>query len=137
MDKKIRILIIFLTVLYFGIIVFMLLYPFSRNEKLPRSIIGIRSDYVAHFLMFLPSSFIIWVFIHSFIDNVKRSTYVISIVLSIAFAILTELGQKYLTVSRNAELYDFVADFFGIIFGAIILFIFSNRVKKCLFNKIK
>lgn len=53
----------------------------------------------------------------------------ISLVLSIFFGIAIELMQKFFTVTRNADLFDVIANLFGASM-AVVLIIFLNKYKR-------
>ncbi len=53
----------------------------------------------------------------------------ISLVLSIFFGIAIELMQKFFTVTRNADLFDVIANLFGASM-AVLLIIFINKYKR-------
>lgn len=53
----------------------------------------------------------------------------ISLVLSVFFGIAIELMQKFFTVTRNADLFDVIANLFGASM-AVVLIIFLNNYKR-------
>ena len=64
------------------------------------------------------------------ISNLKNlKLLLISLVLSFFFGIAIELMQKFFTVTRNADLFDVIANLFGA-FMAVVLIIFLNNYKR-------
>lgn len=64
------------------------------------------------------------------IGNLKNGKLLlISLVLSVFFGIVIELMQKFFTVTRNADLFDVIANLFGAS-TAVVLIIFLNNYKR-------
>lgn len=64
------------------------------------------------------------------ISNLKNGKLLlISLVLSFFFGIAIELMQKFFTVTRNADLFDVIANLFGASM-AVVLIIFLNNYKR-------
>lgn len=64
------------------------------------------------------------------ISNLKNGKLLlISLVLSFFFGIAIELMQKFFTVTRNADLFDVIANLFGAS-TAVVLIIFLNNYKR-------
>lgn len=84
-------------------------------------------DKLVHFLFYfslsitLSSSF----FKHSAL-NINR-IFLITIFISLSYGLLMEILQYYVAIHRSAELYDFIANTIGCIFGVILFNTLKNR----------
>jgi VanZ family protein len=84
-------------------------------------------DKLAHFIEYFIFSCLFCLYLY-FSKRTERRIIVLTIIL-IAFAYLDELHQK-LIPGRQYSLYDFTADFLGIISGWSILFIMNRKKSK-------
>ena len=91
--------------------------------ELPQYFLGIRIDRYFHFIMFLPYPFIGWLTYRysRHVGRYKEFALSLTFVTGLVFAVFTELAQKYLLDARSGEFQDFIADFFGILVGTVIV----------------
>ncbi len=83
---------------------------------------GIKLDKIAHFIMFIPYPFLAWTLLSHNKTNLRLISKIVIIFISGAFlAAITELLQRYLTVSRDGDLLDSIADGVGIIVGILLI----------------
>lgn len=88
------------------------------------------SDKFGHFLMFVPLPFLVFLKLRFETPPTSFSRIIfISIVLSILLGIITELGQIYLTATRDGDFYDFMADLAGVLTGILILKVVGTSIE--------
>ena len=108
---------------YVAAVMFLILFDFSdiNMSEVPTTILGVPTDKIAHFLMFLSFPIIIGIYriYHRRIKLLQHNIVILT--LGVAFAITTELLQLSLTSYREFDMYDIVADICGIIIGLIII----------------
>lgn len=130
MQKKIRIFVFSLFLLYVGLVMFFCFFNISNPTiDLQKYFLGIRGDRYAHFLMFFPYPFIAWLTINSS-TLCKRGSIIITLVSGLFFAFFTELVQCLFIPVRQGEILDFTADGIGIILGTIIISFIGKWVMK-------
>jgi len=88
----------------------------------------ISPDKLVHLGMFAPFAYLIrWGQRKSGVRG--KNQFLFPLVFGIIYAIFTELLQFYVIVGRNGNIYDALADIFGIILGLIIFSKFNNTEK--------
>ncbi len=113
-----------LFLLYVGMVLFFCFFNFSMPDlELPQYFLGIRIDRYFHFIMFLPYPFIGWLTYRysRHVGRYKEFALSLTFVTGLVFAVFTELAQKYLLDARSGEFQDFIADFFGILVGTLVV----------------
>lgn len=95
-----------------------------------KPVIGI--DKVVHLLMYAVFTYAtLWGYREPFMNNGKnyrRKAFWITLSLGIVYGALTEVMQEFLVPGRNGNMYDWLADVIGSIFGAIIaVFLLRDR----------
>lgn len=119
-----------LFVLYIILLAFLCFGNFSSMQHAPKTVLGIPSDKVVHFAMFLPFPILSFLSYNGFSRKFGKALAVIALAF-LAGAILaagTELGQG-LTSYRSADSHDFLADLIGLGVGALCLII-TKSVRK-------
>ena len=107
--------------LYLCLVAFLCFGKFPQSDSIPRSILGIPSDKVAHFFMFLP---LVPLLVQSVLKESMSKWRIIliitiSVIIGAGLAAATEYGQV-LTGYRFSDIKDFTADAAGIVTGAIV-----------------
>lgn len=99
---------------------------FSPGNALPQTrMINIpHSDKAIHYLMFLGFA-ALWLYDSK---NNTKTIKVLVLFLSICFAALSELIQHYFISGRTGNIYDFVADFFGLVCGIVVYFTLVKKI---------
>lgn len=67
----------------------------------------------------------------------KKRRYIVTttiIILTTVYALLTEVLQLYVFIGRHGSLYDFVADFVGVIVGIVAYYLLNLKKKKVGYN---
>lgn len=115
---------------YMTAVILLCLIRTDSLPELPTYILGIPLDKVMHFLMFLPFPFLGYMAFYPAEKSVWRETAILLILclLGAGFAFSTEKLQA-LTAYRSFEPADLLADFTGIISGAVpvIIQIYRRR----------
>ena len=107
---------------YLCAVAFLCFGNFSSMSEVPDYFLGIPLDKIAHFVMFLPLPVLIY--LSSFKDGrpprKPLAVLCIAIVVGIALAATTELGQSRLDY-RSGESSDFKADVIAVALSALVL----------------
>ncbi len=92
-------------------------------------------DKVVHIIIFMVQTFLLmFAFGRQYLNLNKRLFYtVVLLTILTAFALLTEVLQAYVFIGRDGNLYDFIADFIGVIVGFFMYSIYNKKK----FNKNK
>ena len=104
---------------------------FSGSSDLPKSLLGIPLDKIAHFLMFLPFPILSFFAFDKYTESTWKSL-LFSTITCIAGCLLaagTELVQSRLSY-RSGDPNDFLADFSAILLGSILVFFLDIRKQK-------
>ena len=105
---------------------------FSSLPKVSKAILGIPTDKVVHFCMFLPFPILAFLAYDKYTGN-RRSVLIFALVTFLAGCLLaagTELGQAYLTKHRSGDAMDFIADFTALLTGSVIATLIDLRKLK-------
>lgn len=127
-NSKIRKLYVVLLILYLGAVAWLCFGSFDNAPSIKESFLGIPTDKLIHFSMFLPFPVIAR---GLFIGVTKKPLHSLLLVLGLfvigcIIAAVTELGQG-LTDYRTADPNDFLADGIGLATGSIIALILDLR----------
>lgn len=133
MNKKVKYIFNILFAIYIGLVLFVCLHKFEDSgNNLGGFFLGIRMDKVAHFIMFFPYPFVTWLnLVYS--GRTFKSPYtpvLIVLISGLLIASATEFMQEYMTIYRDGDPFDFVADITGIITGSLIILAFGRYIKK-------
>ena len=124
MTRKAVILSRILFALYIIVLAFLCFGNFSSIQQAPKTILGIPSDKVVHFLMFLPFPILSYLSFDCF--SRKSSKAIVAIIVTFLVGAIvaasTELGQG-LTVYRSADSHDFIADLIGLGLGTLCIIV--------------
>lgn len=105
---------------------------FSSVPKVQDEILGIPTDKLVHFLMFLPFPFLAYFAFDKHTETV-RSTLAFTAICFLAgcaFAAVTEYGQAYLTTWRNGDPKDFVSDIVALALASIVVIFLDIRKQR-------
>ena len=95
---------------------------FSSLPQVSNSFLGIPTDKLAHFCMFLPFPILAFLAYDKFTGD-RRKVLIFALVTFLVGCLLaacTELGQAFLTEHRSGDPMDFLADFLAILTGSVI-----------------
>ena len=112
------------------------------GSLLPKAKPAIGLDKIAHIIMFLGFSFItLWGYRKPYQENGKNyriKAIAITIVISILFGALTEIMQEAFIPGRDGNIFDWIADVLGAVFGVCLYYFFQrkrNNLKNAAFRK--
>ena len=134
--KKIKsyIVVTTLMLIYIALVFFCCLHNFSSGPELDlgKYFLGIRLDRYIHFTMFFPYPFVAWLFLNytNKFNIYRHYTYAIILISGLFFATLAEASQEMLTLYRDTDPFDFVANLTGISVGTLLVHIFNKPIKK-------
>lgn len=125
-----------LLVAYIALLCILCFADFSYIKNAPNYILGVPTDKIVHFLMFLPFPILIY---FSFGRKCKKNICaaifsIVTMICGCLFAGATEIGQRLLTTYRSCDTGDFIADGIAITIGCILILIadlcrIKNEVK--------
>ena len=110
---------------YLVVVAWLCFGKFSNTQNVPWSILGIPSDKIVHFCMFLPFPFLAYLAFDRYTDRFWSSLLwtVVSLVAGALVAAGTEIGQARLTTYRGGDPNDFKADFTAIAACSVIILV--------------
>lgn len=109
-----------LTALYLLSVLALCSINFGPSTDIDIDLFGIRTDHLAHFIMFFPMPFLLFGIHRYSALSVSLHRIVPLMILSLIFALLTELMQNYFIPWRSGELSDLVADTLAILTGGAV-----------------
>lgn len=118
--------------LYFAAVLFLCFGNFSSLSSVPGSFLGIKSDKIVHFLMFLPFPILFYM---AFGWRTSRPWHSILLTLGILglgtlIAAGTEFVQDFIPY-RASDALDFLADFLALCISSVITFFIDlNKTKR-------
>jgi len=86
-------------------------------------------DKVVHIIIFMVQTFLVLIaFNKQYLLGSTRlvSTWLILFVITV-FALLTEVLQTYVFIGRNGNVYDFIADFAGVLVGLLVFNLYKKK----------
>lgn len=118
--------------LYIALVMYLCFGHFSQSSPIQPQLLGIPTDKIAHFLMFLPFPVLAFFAFDKYSENFWSSAGY-SFLTFLAGALLaagTELGQAFLTDYRSGDPADFRADLIGLAAGTLAIFILDFRKQR-------
>lgn len=102
---------------------------FSSLPEVSKTILGIPTDKVVHFCMFLPFPILAFLAYDKYTGNPGKVLVfgLVTLLVGCLLAAGTELGQAYLTDYRSGDPLDFLADFAGLLTGSVIAILIDLR----------
>ncbi len=113
-------------ILFFLYVAAVLLLCFGRFDNAPsvaKTLLGIPTDKVVHFVMFFPFPILAFLAFDQFTDSIKSSllftgaTFLVGILLALG----TEWGQAHLTRYRSGDAWDLLADTIALTISSLIV----------------
>ena len=105
---------------------------FGSIPSAPHTLLGLPTDKVVHFFMFLPYPFLAFLAFDRFTETLKTSLLFTlgTFVVGFQLALGTELGQAWLTDYRSGDSWDLAADMLAILTGCLIVLFLDVRKQK-------
>jgi len=123
-----------LMLIYVALVFFCCLHNFSSGPDLDlgKYFLGIRLDRYIHFTMFFPYPFVAWLFLNysRMANTFSKYAYPTILISGLFFATLAEASQEMLTLYRDTDPFDFVANLTGISVGTLLVCVFNRPIKK-------
>ena len=131
MTPKRRIFARILFFLYLATVLFLCFGNFKGSPDVPRSLMGIPTDKIVHFLMFLPFPILAFFAFDKYTESAGRSCLFagITFLAGCLLAAGTEWVQSRLSY-RSGETRDFLADFIAILLGSLFILYLDIRKQK-------
>ena len=105
---------------------------FGNLPSAPHTLLGLPTDKVVHFFMFLPFPFLAFLAFDRYTETPGKSflftlgTFIMGFLLALG----TELGQAWLTDYRSGDPWDLAADMLAILTGCLIVLFLDVRKQK-------
>jgi VanZ family protein len=127
MKESLKILFIIQWIIASAIIFYLSSLP--RIEFVPEDIL--RYDKVVHFFVYLIYGLSTNFFVYALIKYkiINKRTYIIAIIIAVLFAASDEFHQSFVP-NRTASVYDFIADFLGILLSIEIFALILKKINK-------
>lgn len=122
--KTIHLLSRILLVIYLVTLAYLCFGSFEHLPDVQKSILGIPTDKVVHFFMFLPFPIIAFLAFDKFTDTARAA--VLAAVLTFAAGLVLAAATEYiqgLTPHRSKDAMDFLADALGLLTGSVTVLI--------------
>ena len=131
MPRKRRIFARILFLLYLVAICILCFGKFSGSSDFPTSLLGIPSDKIVHFLMFLPFPILAFFAFDKYTESTGKSLLyaALTCLAGCLLAAGTELIQSRLSY-RSGDPNDFLSDMAAIALGSILVFFLDIRKQK-------
>lgn len=131
MKRKVTILFRILTVIYLAVLSFLCFYSFDGFPSVPTSFLGIQTDKIVHFCMFLPFPVLAYLSLGKRFKTPWRSVWGIFLIFVIGCIIAgaTEIIQGF-TPDRVPDPLDFKADSIALALCSFLVFIFNIIIEK-------
>lgn len=107
-----------LLIIYIGVLLFLYYGNPSISKDIPPSFLSIPIDKVAHFVMMMPLSVLLF---FSFARKYNFKSLSLVSFASLLFVTILEYTQSFINPLRESDLYDLIANYASIVFVTIIL----------------
>ena len=132
MNKRLKILFQIAFGVYVVAVLMLCFGHFDNTPSLPTTFLGIPTDKVAHFCMFLPFPILAFLAFDKYTET-PNSTLLFSsltFVLGALLALGTEWGQAHLTNYRSGEPWDLAADLLALLLGTLVIIYWDIRKQR-------
>ena len=132
MNKRLKILFQIAFGVYVVAVLMLCFGHFDNTPSLPTTFLGIPTDKVAHFCMFLPFPILAFLAFDKYTETPKSTLLFSSLtfVLGSLLALGTEWGQTHLTSYRTGEPWDLAADLLAILLGTLVIIYWDIRKQR-------
>ena len=115
-----------ISIIYSVFITIIFLIPTNEMPKLLHFLIPI--DKIIHVFIFLALTFLWLSYINSLLNNTKPIVLFFIMVVCLLYGILIEVIQEFYVLSREAEVFDVIADLIGVSLGLLFFRNYKNRI---------
>ena len=132
MNKRLKILFQIAFGVYVVAVLMLCFGHFDNTPSLPTTFLGIPTDKVAHFCMFLPFPILAFLAFDKYTETPKSTLLFSSLtfVAGVLLALGTEWGQAHLTNYRSGETWDLAADLLALFIGTLIIIYWDIRKQR-------
>ena len=132
MNKRLKILFQIAFGVYVGAVLMLCFGHFDNTPSLPTTFLGIPTDKVAHFCMFLPFPILAFLAFDKYTETPKSTLLFSSLtfVAGVLLALGTEWGQAHLTNYRSGEPWDLAADLLALLLGTLVIIYWDIRKQR-------
>ena len=115
-----------ISIIYSVFITIIFLIPTNEMPKLLHFLIPI--DKIIHVFIFLALTFLWLSYINSLLNNTKPIVLFFILVVCLLYGILIEVIQEFYVSSREAEVFDVIANLLGVSLGLLFFRNYKNRI---------
>ena len=132
MNKRLKILFQIVFGVYVVAVLMLCFGHFDNTPSLPTTFLGIPTDKVAHFCMFLPFPILAFLAFDKYTETPKSTLLFSSLtfVAGVLLALGTEWGQAHLTNYRSGEPWDLAADLLALLLGTLVIIYWDIRKQR-------
>lgn len=132
MTKKQSLIFRIIFFVYIAAVLFLCFGKFDSSPSVPLSILGIPSDKIVHFCMFLPFPILGFLAYDRYTESAGQTLLFVGITLvaGLLLALFTELGQAHFTSYRSGDKCDFAADAIALLAGSIAVAVINVRKQR-------
>ena len=132
MNKRLKILFQIAFGVYVVAVLMLCFGHFDNTPSLPTTFLGIPTDKVAHFCMFLPFPILAFLAFDKYTETPKSTLLFSSLtfVAGVLLALGTEWGQTHLTSYRTGEPWDLAADLLALLLGTLVIIYWDIRKQR-------
>lgn len=132
MNKRLKILFQIAFGVYVVAVLMLCFGHFDNTPSLPTTFLGIPTDKVAHFCMFLPFPILAFLAFDKYTETPKSTLLFSSLtfVAGVLLALGTEWGQAHLTNYRSGEPWDLAADLLALLLGTLVIIYWDIRKQR-------
>ncbi len=115
-----------ISIIYSVFITIIFLIPTNEMPELSNFLIPI--DKIIHVFIFMALTFLWLSYVNSFLNNTKPIVLFFIMVVCLLYGILIEVIQEFYVLSREAEVFDVIADLIGVSLGLLFFRNYKNRI---------
>lgn len=132
MNKRLKILFQIAFGVYVVAVLMLCFGHFDNTPSLPTTFLGIPTDKVAHFCMFLPFPILAFLAFDQFTETLPHTLLFsgITLVTGLLLALGTEWGQAHLTNYRSGDPLDLLADTLALVLSTVLVIFWDIRKQK-------
>lgn len=118
--------------LYLAAVLVLCFAHFDSTPSVPLELLGIPTDKIVHFCMFLPFPFLAFLAFDKYTESVRSTLVFAGITFAAGFllAVGTEWGQAHLTEYRSGDSRDLLADVLALALGTLCIIFWDIRKQK-------
>ena len=118
--------------LYLAAVLVLCFGHFNNTPSVPMTLLGIPTDKIVHFGMFLPFPILAFLAFDKYTETVKSTLLFVGVtfLIGLLLALGTEWGQAHLTDYRTGDPMDLLADVTALILSSLLVIYWDIRKQK-------